>query len=65
MKKFEYMYKYSVNGPLEPSDLDEYGEEGWELAGILKRKVKVDYSDVAREKIYYYFKRLKSITRSA
>ena len=63
MKKFEYMYKYSMNGPLEPSDLDEYGNEGWELAGILRRKEKSDYSDTTREKIYYYFKRLKSVTR--
>lgn len=65
MKKFEYMYKYSMNGPLHPNDLNEYGEEGWELAGILKRKEKADYSTLAREKIYYYFKRLKSTTRSA
>lgn len=53
MKKFEYMVLESVEDNL---DINEYGNEGWELVSISKQIPRT----ITAQRYLYYFKREKS-----
>jgi hypothetical protein len=55
MKKYEYTHRFCRNALLTYENLNEYGNQGWELTSIIKTK-EIEFKRMVAT-YHYYFKR--------